>query len=111
MITSFSTCRVCGGLGTVLVQTPIAWCSHCQGTGKVKTFACPICSGKAVTPRSRVPLRIQACSGTGDDASAPAMSCLKCRGSGWVVQQGVSETVADSGKNRSKVIKGGEVIP
>jgi len=79
-----STCCVCGGRGVVLMEAPHTQCAHCQGTGAVKTLTCTTCQGKG-----RVPLPIgrivvcPECHGSGDDASAPAMPCLKCHGRGF----------------------------
>jgi len=82
----FSTCCVCKGRGIVQVQGPQARCAHCRGTGAVKRLTCTACGGKGL-----VPLAVGAtmvcleCQGTGDDFSASAIPCLKCRGCGWVM--------------------------
>jgi DnaJ-class molecular chaperone len=81
-----STCCVCKGIGIVHVQGPQESCAHCRGTGAVKRLTCTVCGGKGL-----VPLRVgdtvvcPKCQGTGDDFSASAIPCLKCRGRGWVV--------------------------
>ena len=82
-----SRCCVCGGSGKVVVTEPFDVCAHCQGTGSVKTLTCTACKGKGVLSRSRAESDSQTCpecGGTGDDNSAPAMACLRCRGRGRV---------------------------
>jgi DnaJ-class molecular chaperone len=80
-----SKCCVCGGRGVVLVRTPYTRCAHCDGTGAIKTLTCTVCGGKGYVP---LPLEqttaCPVCRGSGDDFSAPAMACLKCRGRGFV---------------------------
>jgi DnaJ-class molecular chaperone len=81
-----STCCVCGGRGVVRVRTPCARCAHCGGTGAVKTLTCTVCMGTGhvslpMEPTTTCP----ECRGSGDDLSAPAMACLKCRGRGFIV--------------------------
>jgi DnaJ-class molecular chaperone len=88
IMSSFSTCCVCGGIGKVRVPAPIAPCAHCQGSGAIGTLTCTTCGGRGVVPRPAVPtVPCPLCHGTGDDASAPAMACLKCRGTGWINDQ------------------------
>ncbi|MFZ2446992.1 MAG: hypothetical protein WAW37_11595 [Syntrophobacteraceae bacterium] len=78
-----STCCVCGGSGLVRVPEPFARCAHCRGTGAVKSLTCTVCGGKGFVPELPRPTRkCPECGGTGDDASAPAMACLRCRGRG-----------------------------
>jgi DnaJ-class molecular chaperone len=82
-----SRCCVCGGTGVVLVRNPYVSCAHCRGSGAVKTLTCTVCGGKGVVSLPDTPVEIcPECRGTGDDASAPAMDCLKCRGLGFVIQ-------------------------
>jgi len=82
-----STCCVCGGKGKVLMQKPFTRCAHCQGTGAVKTFVCTTCHGKGFVTVPGYPTTVcPECRGTGDDPSAPAMACLRCRGCGFVIQ-------------------------
>jgi len=80
-----STCCVCKGRGMVQVQAPYARCAHCGGTGAIKRLTCTGCGGKGLVPLPAGPTVVcPKCLGTGDDASAPAMPCLKCRGRGWL---------------------------
>jgi len=80
-----STCCVCKGRGIVQVQAPHARCAHCGGTGAVKRLTCTVCGGKGLVPLPAGPTVVcPQCQGTGDDASAPAMPCLKCRGRAWL---------------------------
>lgn len=85
IMSSLSTCGVCGGRGRVIAPAPHARCAHCDGTGAIKTFTCTVCGGTGVVsvpdgPRIGCP----ECRGSGDDASAPAMACLRCHGRGWL---------------------------
>jgi len=85
IMSTLSTCCVCGGRKVVWVKAPYSPCAHCRGTGAVKTLTCTVCRGKGFVPDSSVPSIVcPECRGTGDDASAPAMACLKCRGRGRV---------------------------
>ncbi len=85
IMSSLSTCCVCGGKGTVQVQAPYVGCAHCQGSGAIKTLTCTVCRGAGVIPAPAGPTRVcPECQGTGDDTSASAMCCLTCRGRGWV---------------------------
>ena len=85
IMSSLSTCCVCGGRGTVTVSTPHVRCAHCRGTGAIKTLTCTVCRGKGVIPVTDEPrISCSACGGSGDDGSAPAMACLRCHGRGWV---------------------------
>jgi len=80
-----STCCVCGGRGVVVVAPPYTRCAHCGGTGAVKTFACTACMGKGYVSLPEGPIETcPDCHGSGDDHSAPAMYCLRCRGRGFV---------------------------
>jgi DnaJ-class molecular chaperone len=87
-MSSLSTCCVCGGSGKVRVHEPVALCAHCHGSGAIKTLTCTTCGGRGVISRPAAPtLPCPICQGTGDDASAPAMACLKCLGTGWIIDQ------------------------
>ena len=88
VMSSLSTCCVCGGDGKVRVQAPAVACAHCRGTGAVKTLTCTACGGRGFIPHPVSPtVSCSLCKGSGDDASAPAMACLKCRGTGWMMEQ------------------------
>ena len=83
-----STCCVCGGRGVVQVQEPYTRCAHCHGTGAVKTLTCTVCHGKGLVSAPRGPADIcPECNGTGDETSAPAIPCLRCRGRGWIHEE------------------------
>ena len=85
IMSSLSNCCVCGGRGKVFAPAPHTPCAHCQGSGAIKTFTCTVCRGSGVVPAPVGPTTVcPECQGTGDDASAPAMDCLTCRGRGWV---------------------------
>ena len=90
IMSSLSTCCVCGGNGKVQVQTPVIACAHCEGTGAVKTLTCTICGGRGSVYWPQQPtVSCPVCKGSGDDASAPAMACLKCRGTGLIINHQV----------------------
>ena len=85
ILSSLSTCCVCGGRQRVVVTVPNERCAHCCGSGAIKTLTCTVCGGRGVVPapeRSRI--KCMECGGSGDDGSAPAMACLNCRGRGWL---------------------------
>ena len=85
IMSALSRCSVCGGTGVVQVETPYEHCAHCKGTGAIKRLTCTVCRGKGFVAAATGPTAVcPDCGGTGDDASAPAMPCLKCRGGGWV---------------------------
>lgn len=88
IMSSLSTCCVCGGSGKVLIQSPTVVCAHCEGTGALKTLTCTICGGKGSVSKPQQPtVTCPVCRGSGDDASAPAMACMNCRGNGWIIEQ------------------------
>ncbi len=88
IMSSLSNCCVCGGRGKVIAAAPHTRCAHCRGTGAIKTFTCTVCRGRGVLPAAAGPTVIcPECQGTGDDASAPSMDCLRCRGRGWVMAE------------------------
>jgi DnaJ-class molecular chaperone len=81
-----SDCCVCKGRGFTHVQGPQESCAHCRGTGAVKTLTCTVCDGKGLVPLRKGNTAVcTECQGTGDDSSASAIPCLKCRGRGWIV--------------------------
>ncbi len=85
ILSRLSTCCVCGGRGLVSVPAPYMRCAHCRGTGAVKTLTCTVCGGKGFVAEVPGPTRqCPECAGTGDDGSASAMACLRCRGLGLI---------------------------
>ncbi|WP_157212261.1 hypothetical protein [Desulfomonile tiedjei] len=83
-----SKCCICGGTGRVLVRTPHVRCAHCKGTGAIKTLTCTVCMGTGFVPLPSKPTVVcPECHGSGDDQSASAMACLKCRGRGFVIKE------------------------
>ncbi len=85
IMSSLSICCVCGGRRVVQVRMPYTRCSHCRGTGAIKTLTCTVCHGKGFVTALAGPTTVcPECKGTGDDSSAPSMDCLKCRGRGWI---------------------------
>jgi len=86
IMSRLSTCSVCGGSGMVQVEAPYNRCAHCEGTGAVKRITCTACFGTGFVPAAAGPtIACPECEGTGDDASIPAMACLRCRGRGWIL--------------------------
>lgn len=66
---------------------PQVRCAHCRGTGAVKSLTCTSCGGKGLVPLPvGATMVCKECHGTGDDFSAWALACLKCRGRGWVLE-------------------------
>ncbi len=85
ILSTRSTCGVCGGKGQVRVPTPYIQCAHCKGTGAIKRFSCTVCRGTGVVYREAMPLiTCPTCHGSGDDSSLPALECLNCHGRGWL---------------------------
>lgn len=85
IMSHLSKCCVCKGKGIVKTLSPYRRCAHCSGTGAVKTLTCTACMGKGVLPITTEDTRIcPVCCGSGDDRSASAMYCLRCRGRGYV---------------------------
>ncbi|MEI6135147.1 MAG: hypothetical protein WCP72_09240 [Desulfomonile sp.] len=84
-----SKCCVCNGKGVVNVEEPYRVCSHCGGTGTIKTFTCTTCMGIGSVPLPSRPISICAeCRGSGDDSSNPYLPRLECHGWGFVAQCG-----------------------
>ena len=81
------TCAFCRGSGNdpFGIMSHLSKCCVCMGKGIVKTLTCTACMGKGVLPITTEDTRIcPVCSGSGDDHSASAMYCLRCRGRGYV---------------------------
>ena len=92
IMSSLSSCSVCGGKGRVLIPMRSARCAHCRGTGAIKTLTCTVCRGKgSVLAADNPTAACPDCGGSGDDPSASAMACLKCRGRGWITVVARSE--------------------
>ena len=86
-----STRCVCGGKSVVAAEAPYVRCAHCNGSGAIKTLTCTVCGGKGIVAAADGPTVVcPECQGTGDDASAPAMDCLRCRGRGWIAAESVA---------------------
>jgi len=107
VMSSLSTCCVCGGRGTVSVPKPYVHCAHCGATGAVKTLTCTVCHGKGLLGASaEATVTCTDCRGSGDDGSAPAMACLRCGGRGWVP----GATVETESGARTRALKMSERI-
>lgn len=104
IMSSLSTCCVCGGRGVVEVPVARVRCAHCGGSGAVKTLTCTVCGGIGVVPApTGATLVCPECNGAGDDASAPSMACLKCRGRGWVQAEAPKGHLHRTGKKEGAV--------
>lgn len=85
VLSELSACPICLGRGEVLVPDPNVACAHCEGTGSIKTFSCGTCGGKGVVAAPKGPtVTCPECGGSGDDHGNSAMSCMTCRGRGWL---------------------------
>jgi len=79
-----STCYVCHGKGTVVVNVPCVPCRYCGGTGSHKTFSCMVCRGRGVVPPVVEPKYLcHGCEGRAYEISS-GLACLECRGRGVV---------------------------
>ena len=69
------------------IMSFLSTCVHCKGTGIVKII-CATCGGRGSISQSLQPtVSCPVCKGSGDDASAPAIACLKCGGKGLIIEQ------------------------
>ncbi|MBI2848798.1 MAG: hypothetical protein HYX88_01530 [Chloroflexi bacterium] len=90
IMSSLSTCCVCGGKGKAYVQTPYAPCAFCRKTGVYphSRLTCTACGGVGVRPVPQPNKVCPHCLGTGADPRSEAgFYCLACRGTG-VVEEG-----------------------
>jgi RecJ-like exonuclease len=91
----------------VQVQGPQGRCGHCRGAGTAKRLTCTACGGKGLVPLPLgAPVVCLGGQATGDDFSASAIPCLKCRGRGWVIEDaekgmGEAEAYALNGEHTS----------
>jgi len=91
IMSALSTCCVCGGTGTVSVETPYVRCAFCHGTGVYPRSrqTCTACSGVGVTPVPEPNKTCPHCLGTGvEPHSEGGFYCLTCHGRG-VVEEGI----------------------
>jgi DnaJ-class molecular chaperone len=104
LLSSISTCSVCGGKGKVNVEEPYIKCAFCHGTGVYPhtRLNCTICSGKGVVtfkePRMTCPL----CKGTGREPLS-GFPCLRCGGIG-VIRKEEEISPGQAGKKAEKLV-------
>ena len=85
IISALSTCCVCGGTGTVSVETPYGRCAFCHGSGVYPRSrqTCTACGGVGVAPVPEPNKTCPYCLGTGADPDSEAgFYCLTCHGTG-----------------------------
>ena len=90
IMSALSTCCVCGGTGTVSLETPYVRCAFCQGTGVYPRSrqTCTACGGAGVIPVHEPNETCPQCLGTGMEPQSEAgLYCLTCHGTG-VVEEG-----------------------
>jgi len=87
IMSPLSSCCVCKGAGTVLMESPYVHCAFCHGSGVYPRSrqTCTACNGKGVIhvpePRKTCPI----CQGIGiNPDSGAGFYCLTCRGAGVV---------------------------
>lgn len=84
IMSELSTCSRCMGHGIVYVRPPHLRCAYCRGTGRHKTYACPVCKGAGVVTRPPgTLLTCPDCRGRGYEAES-GMPCRTCKGIGVV---------------------------
>jgi DnaJ-class molecular chaperone len=85
LLSSISTCAVCGGKGKVNVEEPYIKCAFCQGTGIYphSRLNCTVCSGKGVVTFREPKVTCPECKGTGQE-HLTNLPCLKCGGIGVI---------------------------
>ena len=87
IMSALSTCCVCGGTGSVSIETPYVRCAFCQGSGVYPQSrqTCTACGGAGVIPVHEPNEICPQCLGTGVDLQSEAgFYCLTCRGTGAV---------------------------
>jgi len=90
IMSALSTCCVCGGTGTILIETPYVRCDFCQGSGVYPRSrqTCIACGGAGVSPVHKPNRTCPRCLGTGAEPnSETGFYCLTCHGTG-VVEEG-----------------------
>ena len=90
IMSALSTCCVCRGTGTVLIETPYVRCAFCQGSGVYphSRQTCTACGGVGVSPVHEPSKTCPDCVGTGADPhSEGGFYCLTCHGTGVVEER------------------------
>ena len=85
LLSSLSTCSVCGGKGKINVEEPYVKCGFCHGTGIYphSRLNCTVCSGKGVVTFKERATICPECKGTGQE-HLTNLPCLRCGGIGVI---------------------------
>jgi len=112
LLSSISTCSVCGGKGKVNVEEPYVKCAFCHGTGIYPhtRLNCTICMGKGVVTFRGTRTICPECKGTGQEHST-SLPCLRCGGIGVIRKSpgSIGEEEISSGQAGKKAEKLQEV--
>lgn len=87
LLSSLSTCGVCGGTGRVEVEEPYVSCAFCGGTGihPRSRLTCTACMGKGVIAIKKPVESCPTCHGLGRDPQKELdLFCTTCLGAGVV---------------------------
>lgn len=84
ILSSLSSCQVCGGTGNVEVEESTITCAFCGGSGVYldKRLSCTVCGGKGVVPKPKGGKTCPDCRGRG--MAPDGLPDLRCRGTGMV---------------------------
>ena len=87
VFSELSTCCICGGSGTNLVEQPFVPCAYCRGKGVYprSRLTCTACGGVGVHSLEGRTETCPNCLGPGvEPASESGFYCLVCHGAGVV---------------------------
>lgn len=75
-----STCKACGGQGSVDVTPPVVSCLNCRGSGRERgNLTCLSCGGVGVVEVAEDAITCPKCNGTGENG---VFYCTECKGQG-----------------------------
>lgn len=84
--TRSSTCQICSGEGTILIDGPAVRCPFCNGRGTSRPASratCLVCKGKGVVPVVEPVEVCPGCQGSGKELG-DKLPCRTCRGKGVI---------------------------
>lgn len=87
LLSALSACPVCLGRRVVGVAEPRVRCAYCRGSGvhPHTRLTCGGCAGKGFQTVREPPATCPRCGGSGEETGSELhLSCLGCRGAGWV---------------------------
>jgi DnaJ-class molecular chaperone len=93
LLSSISTCSVCGGKGKVNVEEPYIRCAFCRRTGVYPNsrLNCTVCSGKGVVTFRDPKMTCPDCKGSGRE-HVTTLPCIRCGGIGVIKkEEGISQ--------------------